>query len=120
MKEADLQKAVATYLDYRAVLWCHVANERKTATRKRGGFFVGQGVKAGVPDCLIFEARGGFFGLAIELKSEKGRLSAQQKLWLNRLQSIGWKIAVCYSFDEAQAEIDVYLSGDETPRNLVY
>ena len=30
-KEDNLQKAVARYLDLKKVLWCHVANERKSS-----------------------------------------------------------------------------------------
>ena len=109
--ESHLQKAVATYLDFRGVLWCHVANERKTRSKKMGGYWVGQGVKSGVPDCLIFEPSKHYAGLAIELKNGKGkRVSPNQKTWLSGLQNKNWRAEVAYSFEEAIEIIESYLA----------
>ena len=44
------------------------------------------GVKAGVPDLFLPVARGGFHGLWVEMKRQKGgRLSEDQKAWLDAL-----------------------------------
>jgi hypothetical protein len=65
---------------------------------------VGAGVKAGVPDVLVFsrvpsrpEAR----GVAIELKSERGRTSKDQDRWLAALRDDGWVALVEYGFEGA-------------------
>ena len=108
-KEVHLQKAVARYLDYSNVLWCHVANERKTS-RARGGNLKMMGVKPGVPDCLIFEPKGPWMGLAIELKIKPNEVTESQAHWLNNLNLRGWCVAVCYNFDQAQQAIDEYLN----------
>ena len=64
--------------------------------------FKGQGVKAGVPDVMILTPSRtmGTSGVAIELKSAKGRLSEAQKDWATRLTRCNWSWYVCASMDE--------------------
>lgn len=107
-KEDNLQKAVAKYLDSLGVLWCHVANERKTSFQA-GKRLKLKGVKSGVPDCLIFEPKNEFTGLALELKIKPNKPTSNQFVWLNSLYSKGWLSDVAYSFDEAKEIIDNYL-----------
>lgn len=68
-----------------------------------------EGVKSGVPDIFLAVPIGGDCGLWIEMKSAKGKLSENQKEWINALSSSGYQCAVCYSFAEAQAIIIKYL-----------
>ena len=72
--------------------WSSIAHERKQ-TPRQGQMQKARGVKAGVPDVLIFDppplvpaAR----GAAIELKSSTGTTSAEQDVWLARLAAAGW------------------------------
>ena len=68
------------------------------------------GYKRGFPDVFVYEARGGFHGLAIELKKEKGgRVSQAQKDWLNALEMRGYKATVAKGFDEAVRVLELYL-----------
>lgn len=98
------QSVVARYLDMLGVRWCHVPNEGKRK-KSTGGFLVGQGMKAGCPDILIFtppplhpEAR----GVAIEMKRIKGgRVSDEQREWLDDLASLGWIAQVCHGANAA-------------------
>ncbi len=130
-QEDNLQIAVATYLDLLKVLWCHVGNERKTKSKRFGGILRAKGVKSGVPDCIIFEPRDEWCGLALELKVEyhqgytmdgklkakrKSRLSPTQKEWLKHLGDNGWFDAVAYNFDEAKKVIDTYLNEGQSRR----
>lgn len=117
--EDNFQMAVARYLDLLGVLWCHVANERKTdiKTNKKGQTFSlsgkklkDKGQKKGVPDCLIFEARKGYAGFAIELKVGKNKPSEDQIFWLNALRARNWKVLVTKSLDEFIAEVDNYFA----------
>ena len=107
-KEDDLQKQVAKYLDLKKVLWCHVANERKTSFQA-GARLKAKGVKSGVPDCLIFEPNKEFNGLAIELKVKPNKTTENQNKWLNKLYDNHWECRVAYTFDEAKEIIDEYL-----------
>lgn len=53
-----------------------------------------QGVKAGVLDVCLPVARKGFAGLWIEFKTEVGKLSDEQKEWLEFLESEGHQVHV--------------------------
>lgn len=107
-KEDTLQKQVARYLDLLGVLWCHVANERKTSFQA-GKRLKSKGVKSGVPDCLIFTSNGIYNGLSIELKVKPNKTTDNQKKWLKSLKNENWYCEVCYTFDEAKEVIDGYL-----------
>lgn len=128
-KEDDLQMATAQYLDVLGVLWTHVANERRVKPQA-GKRLKLKGVKSGVPDCMIFEARNGFNGLAIELKIEqdngfkkngepkkktKTKLTGNQKRWLCDLSARGWSCCVCYNLDEVIKKVQYYLKKKNRP-----
>lgn len=70
-----------------------------------------QGVKAGVPDLMLPVARGGYHGLFIELKAEKGSLTAEQKEWLQMLQEQGYAAKCCKGLDEAMRTLTNYMQG---------
>ena len=107
-KEDNLQMAVAKLLDYSNVLWCHVANERRTSIQA-GARLKAKGVKKGVPDVLIFEPKGNYIGLAIELKIKPNKTTKEQEYWMQELIKKGWFCDVCYSFDEVKNLLDNYL-----------
>ena len=89
--ENVIHKAVVDYinLQYPDSLWVHVPSEGK---RTKFEQFAAKmlGLKAGVPDLLIFDED--YFmryrGLAIELKSAKGKLTENQKEFLRQLEKI--------------------------------
>lgn len=68
-----------------------------------------QGVKRGVPDICLAVPRGGYHALYIELKTEKGRVSKEQKWWLERLNQAGNLAVVCHGWREATCTIERYL-----------
>lgn len=106
-------------MDYHPkVLWCHVANERKTETRNLGGFWVGQGVKKGVPDNLFFEPHPYYNGMAIEVKTKTNRPTYNQLKWMYELKKRNWYVCVCYNFPSFAEVLQYYLKG-LTPTNLV-
>ncbi len=108
-KEYQLQEAVARYLDVLGVLWCHVANERKTS-RIKGGRLKKAGVKSGVPDCLVFEPSGDYCGLAIELKVGRNKPSDTQIQFMLDMEKKGWKTAICWDLDSVIDLVDEYLN----------
>jgi hypothetical protein len=70
-----------------------------------------EGMRSGVPDLFLPVPSEKYHGLFIEMKSEKGKVSDNQKDWLNFLSGQGYMACVCYGFDDAKKVIDVYLSG---------
>ena len=67
------------------------------------------GVLAGVPDICLPVARGGYHGLYIELKTSTGRVSADQKIVIARLQEQGYQVEICRGAEEAIDTIKKYL-----------
>lgn len=68
------------------------------------------GVRAGVSDFLIAYPTKRYHGLWIELKPKiGGKLSPDQKLWLDRMNNIGFKAIESHGFDEAVYQIKCYL-----------
>lgn len=66
------------------------------------------GYKKGIPDLLIFEPRGGYVGLALEVKTKTGRASEHQKKWQKELQGRGWRAEICKGLDACVKCIDEY------------
>lgn len=105
--EDDIQiKAVAMLADEHPHAWSrifHVVNEQpqsRTPTERhramlRGKKMKAMGRKPGVPDLMLPIARGGYFGLAIEVKTATGTMRPEQKQWKLGLESEGWQHAVC-------------------------
>lgn len=71
-----------------------------------------QGVKAGVPDICLPVPNKTYHALYIELKRRKGgRVSDEQREWVEALNRVGNKAVVCRGFDEARQTILDYLKG---------
>ena len=110
--ESDEHIAVADYLKYLGVMFNHSPNEgirqvQYVQKLKR------MGMLPGFPDFFIYEPRGVYHGLAIEMKRVKGgRVSEEQKECLKKLSDRGYYATVCRGFDEAKEVIDRYLKGE--------
>jgi len=108
--ESNQQEIVIKYLRlaYSDALYCASAGGMRTSylqaiKMKRTGY-----VK-GFPDLFIYEPRGEFFGLAIEMKKEKGGVaSPEQKRWQEQLRNRGYCSYICKGKDEAIKIIDEY------------
>ena len=105
--EDEEQAAVIEYCKLRGIPVVHITNEGKrsvsfAARLKR------LGMQPGFPDLVIFHARAGYHGLAIEMKNGANKPTKEQKEWLSILAREGYATAVCYSFLEAVQVIDAY------------
>lgn len=115
MSEQILQESFVRYiaLKYKGVKYCaSLGGIRTSMTQaikaKKGGYV------AGMPDMQIMSARGGFHGLFIELKTEKGRATKQQKEWINDLVAAGYYAEVCKGIDQAMDCLDTYMKLKQT------
>lgn len=77
-------------------------------TKAQAGRAKAQGMKAGVYDLLLPVPIGGYHGLFIEMKSEEGRESDDQKEFGRRVRSLGYKAVTCYGAAEARLAIREY------------
>lgn len=80
-------------------------------TKSEAVRFKRAGVKKGVPDIFLPVARKGYHGLFIEMKRQKGgRLSPEQKQWLDGMFEQGYLAVRCDGADEAIGMLQRYLS----------
>lgn len=94
--EAEDAVVLTAWLRGASLLFLHVPNEGKRSGRT-GAFLRRTGLAKGAPDYLVFtppplvDVR----GVAIELKSLRGRATPEQRQWLADLESAGWAAQVC-------------------------
>ena len=70
---------------------------------------VATGYKSGFPDLFIYEPKGEYSGLAIELKVKGNYASPNQKKVLSILSERGYLSELCTGFDDAIKVIDEYM-----------
>lgn len=70
-----------------------------------------EGVRSGVPDLFLACGHNGYNGLFIEMKKTKGgRVSDNQKCYIDILKTRGYAVVVCHGWNEARQAIELYLS----------
>ena len=110
MSEMKLQIAVVKYLKLKfpKVRYCASLGGIYTSpTQARKAKLTGY--VRGFPDLQICEARKGFHGLFIELKTNKGRATKVQQEWIKDLNERGYKAIICKGIDETMETINEYL-----------
>jgi hypothetical protein len=110
-REDKLQTAVITYLrlEHKALYCASLGGQyqryhSQRMKAKRNGYV------AGFPDVFIYEPKGKYFGLAIELKVKGNYASQVQRKWIERLNQRGYLAKVCTGFDQAKEVIDNYFN----------
>ena len=69
-----------------------------------------EGVLPGVPDLFLAYANFSHYGLFIEMKSDKGKLSESQKNIIDKLKLVGYHVEVCNSIKSFKNAIENYLT----------
>ncbi|MBI9113286.1 VRR-NUC domain-containing protein [Maridesulfovibrio ferrireducens] len=85
-----------------------VPNAGKRSIRA-AAYMKAEGLKSGVPDVFLPVSSGGYIGLVIEMKVGSNKPTENQNKWMERLQSQGHHVVVCYSFEDAKVVIEWYL-----------
>lgn len=91
-------------------------NSRGDSNAITGAIRKSYGIVAGVADTMLAMARGGYFGLYIEFKSEIGRQRKEQVEFQQRVEAQGYKYVVVRSVEEWRKEWDEYLAMMPTKR----
>ena len=135
LTEVQEQNRLAKWLDMAVgpYGWAHPVNEGK---RKRGAQAKQAGMKAGLPDALIFARPRGqptparvvrghvqahaFRGVAVELKRADGGtgLSPEQALWFRALQFNGWHVILAAGAEQAVEKLQALGFGVGIPLQL--
>ena len=93
-------------------LLMHIPNEGKRSI-STGAKLKRQGLRKGFPDIFLPVASGKFHGLYIELKRiRNGRVSTDQKWWIDNLNKQGYYASVCCGWEQAAQTILKYLRGE--------
>lgn len=71
------------------------------------------GYQQGVPDLLVFEARNGHIGLAVEFKSPSGTLSPEQRIFHCQLEQRNWKTLVIREQGQFEYEVCKYFGNED-------
>lgn len=125
MTESQLQVAVADYLRLQhssALFHSDYGSGVKLTARQAAVQKRQNGGRRGFPDLFIYEARCGYYGLAIELKKDGVRLEkkngewasehiAEQATMIERLRERGYAAGFAVGFEAAKKLIDAYLGG---------
>lgn len=96
-------------------------------SKATAGKLKAEGVVAGVADLILlvpqwfttWRGQQGclYAGLCIEMKTKTGRQSSEQGLWQLKVESHGYKYAVCRNLDDFIATVEGYLNqSGESPR----
>jgi hypothetical protein len=86
----------------------HIRNESRSIAESMIGKKMG--VVKGVPDYFLCQPSDCFHGLFIEMKRKKGgKLSQEQKDWIELVKSKGYEAVVCYGAEEAIDIVDNYV-----------
>ncbi len=104
ISESHHQILVANLLRRLGLRFCAVPNGGHRAIHE-AKVLRAEGVCPGVPDLLIFDHPevGGYVGAAIEMKrADGGRVSLEQREWIDALRALGWSAEVCAGFDAAR------------------
>lgn len=80
----------------------------------RANILKAEGMRPGAPDLVIPSPRGGYFGMFLEMKAKKGRLSDNQEQFIVQAEKYGYFCAVAYGADEAIEMLTNYLSQPPT------
>lgn len=113
--EADEQMDVIIWASYMTGKWPCLERLYHTPN---GGYrnvaeaahFKRIGVKPGVPDLFLPYPCGGWSGLWLEMKTDKGRATYCQRDWIEYLWSVGYCAYICHNAGEAINAIETYLN----------
>lgn len=114
--EEDLQRACFEWVlllepMHPILKWLtHIPNGGKRS-KGEGGKLKAMGVRKGLVDFMLPRKHLGWQGLAVELKSPEGRLTPEQRDWLEALASDGYLTAEVRTLEEFQAVVKRYLKG---------
>ena len=116
MKEKYEQEAVFTwakysYARYPELEWAMFAIPNGGTRHKLEAYSLKkQGVKSGVSDITIQVPRGKYHGFWLELKTDKGKTSENQEVFLNEMKKQGYYTKVCWGAESAINAIIKYMN----------
>jgi hypothetical protein len=100
---------------YPDLVWLYAVPNGARTSMSTAKKLKAEGLKAGYPDIGLDVARGGYYGLRIELKRQKGgRVSPEQVAWHVRLGEAGYCVSLAPGWRQAAFIIEQYLAMPRT------
>ena len=114
--EEDLQRVCVEYAEVMSLkhpildYLFHPANGGKRP-KGEAGKMKALGVKTGVPDLMLpFPSPNGRWqGMGLELKSPNGKMTDDQRRWLETAIDKGWLAGLVWDFQDFQDYLDIFL-----------
>ena len=112
MSEDRLQSEVVRYiqLQYPKARYCASLGGQYQPYQSQRNRARRTGYSKGFPDLFIYEARNGYHGLALEIKTIGGRATIEQKEWIEALNERGFKAEVVKGLPAILNLIDGYMN----------
>lgn len=117
-EEWGIQKTVVGWYDsqypknhpYWHLLVCH-QNGSVNYGKIKGFILKLMGVRANVPDLILYIAKGGWNGLFLEIKTKTGKVTKGQREFHQRLLNQGYAVLSGYGVDQSIGIVKRYLAG---------
>ena len=111
LNETDLHYKVIEYIRLYhpdALIVAGLGEYQDSGARRKDAFY--KGYTGGQPDIIITNPMNGFSGFALELKTPKGNgvKKDNQKLWLHKMDKLGFKTLFSNDYTEVVLEIHKY------------
>lgn len=112
MSEANLQANVVKYLKYQypQVMYCASLGGQYQRYISQRNKAKSTGYVKGFPDLGVYEAKGGYHGLFIEIKQKGGYPTKDQKYWIEQLNKKGYYACCVKGLDNIIQVIDDYMN----------
>ena len=113
MSEDAIQIALVQWFDLQypdAAPWLYHSPAGGVRNKVTAWRLKAMGARRGFPDLTLWLPRGGFHGLAVELKAGRNKMTPEQADWLAHMSSAGWMVACCVGFDAARDTFASYLA----------
>jgi len=119
--EQKEQMALIKWAKLKAIPLVHIPNEGPRLAHY-GANLVKMGLTKGFPDLFMPEARGGYFGMFIEMKQKRSYKNhetlkeswIQQEKWINLLTIQGYYAQITFGWQDASELITMYRSFPKT------
>ena len=92
--------------------WLHHSPNGGKRNGMTGAQMTALGTKKGFLDLILPVHQDNWLGLVIEMKHGKGKATDEQEEWLAHFTEQGWRVSVCYSGEEARADLCRYFGID--------
>ncbi len=104
-EESKIQQVIISWCElnkqkYKDIEFIHHSPNGGFRNIREASRFKKEGVRAGFPDLFLAVPQKGFNGLFVEVKTSKGKLSPNQKLWKEKSINNGYAFYIVRSLED--------------------